>query len=86
MIRRWQRPAPCWSARRLHRRRRGHGRVPARPLRDDQAGLLRTWKDGRARLNAYLEDHAFLLEALLTLYESSFDPRWFAEARASPTR
>ena len=71
------------GARRLHRRRRGHGRVPARPLRDDQGRLLRTWKDGQARLNAYLEDHAFLRRgaALLTLYESSFDPRWFAEAR-----
>ena len=31
---------------------------------------------------AYLEDHAFLLEALLTLYEATFDPRWFGEARA----
>jgi uncharacterized protein YyaL (SSP411 family) len=51
-------------------------------LRDEQGRLLRTWKDGRGRLNAYLEDHAFLLEALLTLYESSFEPRWFAEARA----
>jgi uncharacterized protein YyaL (SSP411 family) len=50
-------------------------------LRDDQGRLLRTWKDGRGRLNAYLEDHAYLLEALITLYESSFDPRWFAEAR-----
>jgi uncharacterized protein len=44
--------------------------------------LLRTYKDGEARLNAYLEDHAFLLEALLTLYESTFEPRWFAEAQA----
>ncbi|HLM28117.1 MAG TPA: thioredoxin domain-containing protein [Thermoleophilaceae bacterium] len=43
--------------------------------------LRRTWKDGRARLNAYLEDHAFLLEGLLALYEASFDPRWFAAAR-----
>ena len=51
-------------------------------LRDDQGRLLRSWKDGQAKLNAYLEDHAFLLEALLTLYESSFEPRWFAEARA----
>jgi uncharacterized protein YyaL (SSP411 family) len=50
-------------------------------LRDDEGRLLRTWKDGEARLNAYLEDHAYLLEALLTLYESSFEPRWFAEAR-----
>jgi uncharacterized protein len=51
-------------------------------LRDDEGRLLRTFNDGRGRLNAYLEDHAFLLEALLTLYESSFDPRWFAEARS----
>jgi uncharacterized protein YyaL (SSP411 family) len=50
-------------------------------LRDDDGRLLRSWKDGRGRLNAYLEDHAFLLEALLTLYESSFEPRWFAAAR-----
>jgi hypothetical protein len=51
-------------------------------LRDADGRLLRTWKDGQGRLNAYLEDHAFLLEALLTLYESSFEPRWFAEAVA----
>jgi uncharacterized protein len=51
-------------------------------LRDSDGRLLRTWKDGDARLNAYLEDHAYLLEALLTLYESTFEPRWFAEARA----
>ena len=36
---------------------------------------------GEARLRAYLEDHAFLLEALLTLYEATFEPRWFAAAR-----
>jgi uncharacterized protein YyaL (SSP411 family) len=42
---------------------------------------LRTYKDGRAHLNAYLEDHAFLLEALLTLYESTFEERWFVAAR-----
>jgi uncharacterized protein YyaL (SSP411 family) len=41
-------------------------------LRDGSGQLLRTWKNGRARIAAYLEDHAFLLEALLTLYEASF--------------
>jgi uncharacterized protein len=50
-------------------------------LRDDQGALLRTYKDGRAHLNAYLEDHAFLLEALLTLYEASFEAVWFERAR-----
>jgi uncharacterized protein YyaL (SSP411 family) len=51
-------------------------------LRDDEGRLLRTWKDGRGRLSAYLEDHAFLLDALITLYESTFDPRWYREALA----
>jgi len=53
-----------------------------RELRTDDGRLLRTWKDGRAHLAGYLEDHAFLLEALLTLYEATFDARWFTEARA----
>ena len=51
-------------------------------LRDGDGNLLRTYKDGRAHLNAYLEDHAFLLEALLTLYEATFEPRWFEAAQA----
>ncbi len=43
--------------------------------------MLRTYKDGRARLNGYLEDYAFLADGLLALYEASFDVRWFIEAR-----
>ncbi|HCF84429.1 MAG TPA: thioredoxin domain-containing protein, partial [Ktedonobacter sp.] len=43
--------------------------------------LLRTYKDGRARLNGYLEDYAFLADGLLALYEASFETRWFTEAR-----
>jgi uncharacterized protein YyaL (SSP411 family) len=50
--------------------------------RDAGGRLLRTSDGARAKLNAYLEDHAFLLEALLALYEATFEPRWFAEARA----
>ncbi|MET0815969.1 MAG: thioredoxin domain-containing protein, partial [Solirubrobacteraceae bacterium] len=52
-----------------------------RDLRDDRGRLLRTYNRGRAQLGAYLEDHAFLLEALLTLYGATFDPRWFAASR-----
>jgi hypothetical protein len=51
-----------------------------RDLRDDSGRLLRTWKHGEARLPAYLDDHAYLLEAMITLYESTFDPRWYREA------
>jgi uncharacterized protein YyaL (SSP411 family) len=51
-------------------------------LRDAEGRLLRTWKDGRGRLPGYLEDHAFLLEALIVLYEATFEPRWYQEAVA----
>src|SRR5215475_3828976 len=44
--------------------------------------LLRTCKDGESKLNGYHEDYAFMIEGLLALYEASFDPRWFEEARA----
>jgi hypothetical protein len=43
--------------------------------------LRRSWKDGRATLNAYLEDHADLAEGLLALYETTFEARWFTAAR-----
>ncbi len=49
-------------------------------LRGDDGRLLRTYSDGQAKLPAYLEDHAFLLEALVTLYESTFEERWFRAA------
>src|SRR5262249_32483441 len=50
-------------------------------MRDERGRIKRTYKDGRARLNAYLEDYAYLVEALLALYEASFDVRWFDAAR-----
>jgi uncharacterized protein len=50
-------------------------------MRDSDGRLRRTWKEGQARLNAYLEDHAFLVEALLRLYEATLEVRWFDAAR-----
>ncbi len=50
-------------------------------MRDADGRLLRTYNRGEAKLNAYLEDHAFLIEALLALYEATFEPRWFDAAR-----
>jgi uncharacterized protein len=52
-------------------------------LRDPEGRLLRTYKDGDARINAYLEDHAFLLEALLVLYQATFEPRSYDQALAT---
>ena len=51
-------------------------------LRDGDGRLLRSWKNGAAHLDAYLEDHAFLLEALISLYEGTGDVRWYREATA----
>jgi uncharacterized protein YyaL (SSP411 family) len=51
-------------------------------LRGGDGRLLRTWKDGHAALPAYLEDHAYLLQALLVLYEATFEERWYLEATA----
>ena len=50
-------------------------------MRDADGRLLRTYNRDQAKLPGYLEDHAFLVEALLTLYEATFEPRWFREAR-----
>ncbi|MDP1848859.1 MAG: thioredoxin domain-containing protein [Solirubrobacteraceae bacterium] len=50
-------------------------------MRDADGRLLRTFNAGEAKLNGYLEDHAFMLEALLSLYEATFEPRWFRAAR-----
>jgi uncharacterized protein YyaL (SSP411 family) len=50
-------------------------------MRGPDGRLLRTFNAGVARLDAYLEDHAFLLEALLVLYEATFEERWFSAAR-----
>jgi uncharacterized protein YyaL (SSP411 family) len=54
-------------------------------LRRD-GGLLRTWKDGTAKFNAYLEDYAFLAEGLLTLFETTGEQRWLSEALAVTER
>jgi len=53
-----------------------------RDMRDARGRLLRTYNDGRAKLDGYLEDHAFLLEALIALFEATCEERWFHQATA----
>ena len=48
-----------------------------RELRSENSRLLRSWKDGKAKLNGYLEDYGYLIEGLQELYQTTFDPRWF---------
>jgi len=42
--------------------------------------LLHTWRRGQAKLDAYLDDYAYLANALVTLYEATFNERWIDEA------
>ena len=55
-------------------------------MRDGQGRLLRTYNQGQAKLTAYLEDHAFLLEALLALFEASCETRRLEQAQSWPSR
>jgi uncharacterized protein YyaL (SSP411 family) len=49
-------------------------------LRDANGNLLHNWRSGQARHDAYLDDYAALANALVSLYEASFDERWIDEA------
>lgn len=57
---------PDW----LHSAQQAMDFVRSTLWRDGQ--LLATYKDGKAHLNAYLDDHAFLLNALLELLQAGF--------------
>ncbi len=72
---------------------RAAGFVLERMVKDGR--LQRRWMDGEAGVPAFLEDHAFLAQGLLDLFEATFEPRWLAAAlpalgagwrRSSPTR
>jgi len=50
-------------------------------LRRPDGRLFRTTGVGSTpKLNAYLEDYAYLIEALTRLYEATFDPKWVRAA------
>jgi uncharacterized protein YyaL (SSP411 family) len=70
-----------WVARSPAQRGNGSGAGGELPESSERR-LLRTYSQGRASLDGYLEDHAFLLEALLALFEATCEERWFTEAHA----
>jgi uncharacterized protein len=47
----------------------------------DGHALKRSYKDGAARFNAYLEDYALLTSAMLDVYEASLDRKYVEQAR-----
>ena len=53
-----------------------------RRLRTPDVRLLRTYRAGKSKLSAYLEDYAFLAHGLIRLHAATGDSRWLREARA----
>ena len=49
-------------------------------MRDDRERLLHSWRQGRAKLTAYLDDYAYFTNALVTIYENDWDPIWLERA------
>jgi uncharacterized protein YyaL (SSP411 family) len=49
-------------------------------LRDKDGRLLRTWRGGKAKLKAYLDDYAFVVAGLLELHRHTNDQQWLDAA------
>ncbi|NND08755.1 MAG: thioredoxin domain-containing protein [Saprospiraceae bacterium] len=43
--------------------------------------LWRNFKDGQVKINAFLDDYAFLIEAFTNLYQVTFQPQWLNDAK-----
>lgn len=50
-------------------------------MSDAEGRLLRRYRDGEARIPAYLEDYALLGAGLVTLFEATENERWLTQAR-----
>ena len=51
-------------------------------LRDDRGRLHRSWRAGTMGPPGFADDYALMASACLTLYETTGETRWFAEARS----
>ena len=47
----------------------------------DATAIYRTYQNGKARLNGYLDDYAFVIDAFLALYQVTFDEKWLNPAQ-----
>lgn len=47
-----------------------------------QGDLLHTFRNGEAKLHAYLDDYSYFINALITLYETDGSERWLEKAKA----
>jgi uncharacterized protein YyaL (SSP411 family) len=49
-------------------------------MADGRGGLLRTYRDGVAKIDGYLEDYAHVANGYVELHWATGDPRWLEEA------
>jgi len=49
-------------------------------MRTTDGRLLRTHREGKSKLHAYLEDYAYTVQALIDLYEAGFNDKWLIAA------
>ena len=56
--------------------------VHERLWRPEAKTLLRRFRNGRAEIEGYAEDYAYLIHGLLELFQADSDPRWFEWATA----
>ncbi len=52
----------------------------AEELEKKDGGLFHTWKDGKASINGFLEDYCFYIDALIELYQNTFDEDFLHKA------
>jgi uncharacterized protein len=53
-----------------------------RELHSPDGRLMHVWYDGRPTVPGLLEDYTYLIEGLLALYQTTFEPRWYRTAAA----
>ena len=49
-------------------------------MRTDKGRLYRTYTEGESKLNAYLDDYAFVCDALISLHRATGDKHWLEQA------
>ena len=64
----------------LHAAIRAADFIHSQMVQPDDRGLFHTCRHGEAKIDAYLDDYSYLINALITLYESSGESRFFAKA------
>jgi uncharacterized protein len=49
-------------------------------IKQSDGRLNRNYKNGKATINAFLDDYAFTIQAFISLYQATFDYKWLEEA------